>query len=267
MNTDRETLYLYALSTPSARKYLQIEELPDLMGPIHVEGCHEFIAVFSSLPDLAAWQEGINTATVDWVTARAVHHARVIEHVWRRGPVYPARFGTLFTSRTALAESLAPHRALVNSFLADTSGQGEWDVKLFCDPEDIEARWISRELEKESLSLAALPVGRRYLAEQRMRREVSRNITQELVKHCQELATRLASAEDGFRERSLPPEQDPQHRPLAHWALLWPLAQEFQVHQLIATAAEAQAAHGITLRWTGPWPPYSFRPLLPDSAL
>lgn len=262
-----DALYLYALSTPATRPDLQLDKLPDLLGTIHAEPCHEFIALVSSLRDLTAWQGELNTASIDWVTSRAVHHACVVEHVWRKGPVYPARFGTLFTSRSSLAERMAPHRALLNAFLAGTSGFGEWDIKLFLDPAEIEARWFDRELAKEAAHLAALPAGTRYLAEQRLRRKVSRTITQDLVTHCQALADYLTTTEGGFRERPLPPEQDCQHRPLAHWAILWPRAKEAQVRQLLADAAEAQAACGIDLQWTGPWPPYTFRPQLPDSEL
>lgn len=257
-------LYLYALSTPATRPHLHLDMLSEVMGPIHVEACHEFIAVVGFLPDLTAWQDDVNTASIDWVTSRAIHHARVIEHVWRRGPVYPARFGTLFTSRSSLAEHLAAHRAPIHAFLAGTSGFGEWDIKLFFDPDDMEARWINRELGKEAGNLVTLPAGRRYLAEQRLRREVSRTITQDLVTHCQALAEDLAATEAGFRERPLPPARDGQHRPLAHWAILWPLTEETHRQERLAVAAEAQADCGIDLQWTGPWPPYTFRPQLPD---
>lgn len=267
MSSDTKALYLYALSGSSVKSHLDIDALPALMGPIHAEQCHEFIAVFSSIPDIPAWQDEIDKASVDWVTSRAVHHARVIEHLWRRGPVYPARFGTLFSSHSALAERLAPHRSALTAFLANTAGLGEWDIKLFFDPEDFQARWIDRQLGRESLNLAALPAGIRYLAEQRLRREASQTITQELVKHCQALANELVAIEDGIRERPLPAEQDPKHRPLAHWAVLQPLSEETQMQERLATAAETQAACGISLQWSGPWPPYTFRPVLPNNEI
>jgi hypothetical protein len=191
----------------------------------------------------------------------------VIEEVRRKRPVYPARFGTLFTSAAALADAVKQYERTLGAFFAMTQGRAEWGVKVFFDPEQAEGEWIRDRLEGQAAQLDALPSGRRYLVEQGLRREARKSLAPRLEALCCEAASRLTHQPDGLRERPLPPVEDAKHRPLAHWAVLWPLDQEGELKARLVDSAAALEAAGIQLEWTGPWPPYSFRPNLADDGL
>jgi hypothetical protein len=114
--------------------------------------------------------------------------------------------------------------------------------------------------------LETLPPGRRYLVEQRLRQECREGVALRMETLCRQLAEQLTLQGKGFRERSLPPVADSGRRPLGHWAILWPAQQATALEALLENAAVAWQPEGIQLQWSGPWPPYSFRPVLETSA-
>jgi hypothetical protein len=257
-----ETLYLYCLAPPGKEAGFGGNDLPQLLGPVFELDLGGLTAIVSRLEDADEWADDRRLGTLDWVTPRALHHARVIEQVWQSRPVYPARFGTLFTSVQPLQEMVRKHEDALQDYFGLIEGGAEWGVKVFFDPEEAEARWIAEQIDGDAEQLDALPAGRRYLAEQRLRREAKKSLAPRLEAVCHELARRLIHQPDGLRERALPPEEDPKRRPLAHWAFLWPLSQKAELEHRLGEAVLAAEQSALQLQWTGPWPPYSFRPSL-----
>lgn len=262
-----EGVYLYCL-TPASHidRAWAGGDLPTLLGPV----CREILGglgvVVSPVTDLAEWNDDTRLNSPDWVTPRAFHHARIVEHMWQQAPVYPAGFGTLFTSRDSLEQLIDRHKSTLEDFFDATSGMAEWAIKVFFDPQRAEERCMEERLQQEAAMLAALPTGRRYLAEQRLRRECRGDLAARLEAICQRLAEQLTQRAGGFRARPLPPAEDPARRPLGHWALLWPHQQGSALGELLEAEAAAHAEAGIGVQWSGPWPPYSFRPALEAKA-
>lgn len=257
-----EGLYLYCLTPPSGVEGLAEAQLPTLLGPVHGEVLGGIGAVLSPVAELAEWADESRIASPDWVTPRALHHGRVIEEVWHNAAVYPARFGTLFASRDSLERLIGRHRPGLEDFFAAVTGMGEWGVKVFFDPLRAENQWMAERLRLEADVLDALPAGRRYLAEQRLRREARGGVAKRMESLCRQLAEQLTRQGGGFRERALPPVEEPERRPLGHWAVLWPDHQAAELAELLEETAAAYEPDGIELQWSGPWPPYSFRPAL-----
>ncbi|HKN08193.1 MAG TPA: GvpL/GvpF family gas vesicle protein, partial [Pseudomonadota bacterium] len=70
-----------------------------------------------------------NLGELGWVGERALRHQRVIEQGFHRGPVLPARFGTLFSSLPALERFIDANRYTIGDFLGRVQGHEEWGVK------------------------------------------------------------------------------------------------------------------------------------------
>jgi hypothetical protein len=235
------------------------------LGPVRGEILGGLGAVVSLVTSLAEWNDDTRLTCADWITPRALHHARVVEHMWHQAPVYPAGFGTLFTSRNSLKKLIDRHKFTLEDFFDSTTGMAEWGIKVFFDPQRAEERCMEERLRQEAGRLDALPGGQRYLAEQRLRRECHGGLGVRLETVCRQLAEQLTRQAGGFRTNPLPPAEDPARRPLGHWAVLWPRRQGSVLTELLEAEAAAHAAAGIELRWSGPWPPYSFRPALEAS--
>jgi hypothetical protein len=256
-------VYLYCL-TPASHvdRAWAGGDLPTLLGPVCGEILGGLGAVVSPVADLAEWNDDTRINSLDWVTPRALHHARIVEHMWQQAPVYPAGFGTLFTSRDSLQQLIDRHRSTLEDFFDSTCGMAEWGIKVFFDPLQAEKQWMEERLQQETARLAVLPAGQRYLAEQGLRRECRRDLVARLETVCQELAEELTRQAGGFRVRPLPASEDSARQPLGHWAILWPRKQDPVLREFLEIKATAHAAAGIELQWSGPWPPYSFRPAL-----
>ena len=70
--------------------------------------------------------------SVDWVAPLARKHTAVLEDAMQHGPVFPARLCTLFTSATALTNSLAENEQRFHEALSLLRGRQEWGLKMFC---------------------------------------------------------------------------------------------------------------------------------------
>jgi len=266
MKEAASALYLYCLAPLVGEEGMAGVAFPDLLGPVRELDLGGVGAMVSAV-DRESWSDESRLSSLEWVTPRALHHARVIDQVSRARPVYPARFGTLFTTPEALSAVVQQHAEPLRDFFAMVEGRVEWDVKIFFDPGEAEARWIQEQIRAAAALLDDLPTGRRYLAEQAMRREARKSLAPRLEALCGELASRLSHDEHGLRERPLPPVVDEKRRPLIHWALLWPEALDDELRRRLADAADYCETSGLQLEWTGPWPPYSFRPNLTDDGL
>ncbi|WP_022949483.1 GvpL/GvpF family gas vesicle protein [Methylohalobius crimeensis] len=257
---EKIALYLYCLTPANNLDVLKELELPKLLGPICGEEVNGVGAVVSPVTDMSSWQDGARLNSLDWVTPRVLHHARVIERFWREAPVYPSGFGTLFSSRNRLRLLIEGHKMVLEDFFAATGGMAEWDIKIFFDPRHAEECWKAEQLRKKA-EFSGLPAGRRYLAEQYLRKESQQGAVARLETLSRQWAVRLAQEGEGFRERPLPPAQESRRQAVGHWAVLWPERASNLVDLMEQAAAEFQSV-GADLQWSGPWPPYSFRPVL-----
>ena len=268
MTASAAAYYLYCL-TPSGGVEAAAGEplISHSPGPIVELEIAGLRAVVSLVDDLQAWSDDKQLASLEWITPRALHHERVIERHARLTPVYPARFGTLFTSKAALEAKVRLHADALRAFLDRVSEQTEWDVKLFFDPREAENRWIEEQVRDAATQLEVLPLGRRYLAEQTLRREARASLASHLAALCAQWACDLSYQPDGLCERPLPSISDDRRRPLSHWALLWPVNQTGELRERLDDTARHCEAAGLELECTGPWPPYSFRPNLDSDGL
>ncbi len=214
--------------------------------------------------EFAGPEAELNLQQLSWVGPRALRHEAVIEEVMASSPVLPARFGTLFSSAEALAEFAGRHRETITQFLDRADGHGEWSVKGVFDRPQAEASLISAPLAAQREQLSALPPGTRHFAEQRLRRDIERELTAWLESACRALADELASHAADFRECAAGPAAPSGNdaSEVLNWAFLLPNSAVARFQELVERANRNHGSRGLRLELSGPWPPYRFVPAL-----
>jgi hypothetical protein len=238
----------------------------DGQSPIQVVALADLAAVFCSVPleDFCGPAAPDRLRDLTWIGPRILRHQKVVAEVMRHSPVLPARFGTIFSSPAALQEVMQRHHDIVAGFLGQVTNQAEWAVKGMLDRAVAQEKLVSLRLAQETGRLQALSPGRRYFQEQRLRAGSAQELQQWLQEVGRELWAELRAHAAAVRQR----------RPLAREAsgsdkdMVWNwafLVAEETVQDFKARILEANARYddrGLVLELTGPWPPYSFTPVL-----
>jgi hypothetical protein len=199
-----------------------------------------------------------------WVGPRALRHEAVVEEVMRHSPVLPVRFGTLFSSPERLAEFLDKHRAVISEFLERVADQEEWSVKGLLDRRQAGHALAAASLAAREAQLAALPPGRRYFAEQRIRAGAEKELSLWLEETRRQVARHLREQASGFCECPEVPREPPESgiEVVLNWAFLLPKSAAPAFRVRVDQMNEKQAIGGLVLELSGPWPPYRFVPPL-----
>jgi hypothetical protein len=255
-----EAVYLYAL-TPKAAS-IDHPGMDD-RAPVETVACGTWAAVVDSVP-VGPWtgSEGEeNMASLAWVAPRACRHEEVVEAVMDAGPVYPARFGTLFSSLGRLREAVAAHEEVLASYFDRVAGTEEWSVKGHLDRGAAEAHLAAAGGDAPDGEAEDAP-GTAYLKRRRREQEARAGIDDWVDRQADALFDALQAGVDGIRVL------EPRRRPgeareaVLHWAVLVPRGSDRGMPQYVSTLAERHAGPGLDLEASGPWPPYNFRPAL-----
>jgi hypothetical protein len=244
-----ELTYLYCLVRDDAPPELgEVPEGPPGAGPPRAlpAGDRRWLVVASVPPDdydepaIAAGFEDLS-----WVSARALAHERVIEHVASRGGVealLPMKLFTLFASDGRARSWADEEEARLGSLLDRVAGRVEIGVRV-------------------SLAPPAPPVtapraasGTDFLRAKRQRREDARRRGEEAVAAAARAFDALAAAAAGSRRREAPPEA----ATLLLDAVFLVPAATGDFESLLAAEARRLAAAGCEVTVSGPWPPYHF---------
>jgi hypothetical protein len=198
-------------------------------------------------PDDAACR----AAEPDWVAARAQAHHAVVAQISAAGPCLPLGFGTLFASTDSVRRWLDTHAAGLRLALGQLGGQQEWAVSLIED-EAAHVAWLqenSVDLRRLAEAAQRAGPGAAFLLQKRMEKAVGGA----RQAHAAAVAARLGAhfaALHQTRGEAAPVGA------AAAWSLL--AGREDALPEMIDEARGDLAHTGLTLRVTGPWPPYAF---------
>ncbi len=206
-----------------------------------------------------------NLQDLAWLAPRAWRHQVVLEQVMRLGAVLPAPFATLFSSAASLDAFMRRHGAAMDRFLERVGGQEEWSVQGFLDQARAEAQWLARPRSGEPCLSGSLP-GVAYLQKQNRRIQAREELDDRLAGACGDLLRDLNPLVSEIVPRRILARQppDPAREMVLHWALLLPSAAVPDFRGRIERANAEQNPGGLAFAVSGPWPPYSFCPLLED---
>jgi hypothetical protein len=203
-----------------------------------------------------------NLRDLGWVGPRACRHEAVVEEVMAHSPVFPIPFGTIFSSLKSLEEFLLLHHDAIVRFLDRLDGCEEWAVKGLLDRAKATKAFLASALEQALPDHEALPPGKRYLAEKRLRSRAEQDVRNWLKKVDREVADELGRQAADFRRRPLLGREasNMEGEMVLNWAVLipHPFTEDLKARIDLANAD----CHSLGLRFhlSGPWPPYSFRP-------
>jgi hypothetical protein len=186
-----------------------------------------------------------------WLAACTEAHHRVVALAARAVPCLPLGFGTVFASEASLRVWLATEAAALRKTLEAVADRQEWGMSLVEDPAAHDAWLEAHEPGLRSLvqSARSAPPGTGSLLERRLAR------TREVARLQHKQAASLLLAErleaEGLEIRRETGE------PGFAWSLLGDRDTRMAA-RLEAVGSAVLVGSGLSLRITGPWPPYAF---------
>lgn len=271
MAADDERLALYLYGFVRWTDAAEVPALPGVAGEDQRVSCQrhrEIAAVVSEVPlvEFTGPDAEAHLADINWVGPRAVHHEAILEEIMRRAPIFPARFGILFSSEARLLEVMARHHEEIVSFLDRIAGRDEWAVKAYLDRNKATEAVAAEAIAADEAALPLSP-GKRFLRRQRALSQTADKLTdltemargrlrRELEADAVSLVERASSAApvEGQREMVL------------NFAILVPHAEVPAALSAVEKMNAEWAPRGLTVACTGPMPPYSFTPSLDERA-
>jgi hypothetical protein len=201
---------------------------------------------------------------IEWVAPRAVNHQCAIEKIMEVSPVLPAQFGVLFSSKDNLDKFVQSNHAAISQFLELISDKSEWGVKVYSDSLQIKQLLKETEFGPQVQQLAELSEGVRYFKEKQLYSEIEKKVTDRLRSILVDLSTQLSNVSHDARKRKIVIDDSSEdgHRMVANWAFLLQGARTDEFMLIIKNINANSSRNGISLRVSGPWPPYSFVPSL-----
>ncbi len=255
-----EALYLFCLCKAGATPVDESGASPDQPFLRRFENLAAVVKRVS-LEEFAGAAAEQRMQQLEWLGPRVQEHETVIEGVLRVSPVLPARFGTLFSSEAALERFLAINLATVERFFNEVEDKDEWGVKTVLD----RAKASERLLSNLSSQLQKTPTsqGVSYLQERQMRARLDKHLSSWLARTSAEIANKLGSYAVASKDRPVgfqAPAGEPQI--IGNLALLMPRESLPNLRNAVDQASRELAPYGLSFELSGPWPPYSFCPVL-----
>lgn len=253
----REGLYVYGVVKGDEGSSL---------GPIGLEEQEVFVVAFE---DLAAVvhrcpARPYQSSDEEKVKAWAVAHQRVVDAAWEWfGNVIPVGFDTIIqgagsedvaeTVRKWLREDQDRLREKLNYL----DGMAEYGIQVFWDPEAV-ARNRARqspEIQRLEKEIQSKPKGAAYLYRQKLEKALKEEMERLAGMHFQELLDRIRPHVKALKVEKNKPAQGARSQMLMNLSCLAPR----QHNQELGVELESiESMEGLSVRFTGPWPAYSF---------
>lgn len=188
---------------------------------------------------------------LDWVSACALAHEAVVEHVARLGTVVPMKLFTLFTTEArALAHVRRRRRALAR-VISRIAGRQEWGVRIRV--EATAAPSDGRPRAPRSLS------GTQFLL-RKQRESAARRRATAAAPPVRRALRALGAISDAARRRAIPVQASRVSGMVADVVYLVKTADRPRFAAAVERARRGLAEQGFAIIITGPWPPYHFIP-------
>jgi len=261
--SNNKGIYLFGFARPVSVDVTQATGV-DGRSPILLHPFFNITAVISSI-SLEAFcgpSSEHNMQDIAWIGPHAFRHEEVVERVMLHSPVFPARFGTIFSSVNRLENVLQINYAKIVRFLDQVTGKAEWSIKGFIDSNKAKDRHYAEALSEKAQRLAVLAPGARYFQEKRILAETEKQLKRRLKNVVGGISETLMPYASKVYERELLSRDVTGKDMVMNWAYLIPMDSvegfRIQVHRINETYEEQD----LNLTFSGPWPPYSFCPAL-----
>jgi len=257
---EAQGVYLYGFARAARLPLLKVAGM-DARYPVSQWKYKGIAAVVSKVmvADFSGPSAEANLKDLAWVGPRACRHQEVVEAVMQHSPVLPASFGTIFSSSQRMMELCERHHDTISRFLSEVDNKAEWALKGFLDR--AQAR---KSLGGEKERLASLSSGKQYFMQKRMAAEVEQQLNQELKAILTAIWEELGQYAADFCERKVLSRDATglDVDMVLNWAFLLSRDSQEVFAACLNRVQAAQEKHGLRFELSGPWPPYSFSPIL-----
>lgn len=233
--------------------------------PLFLHRFADLAAILSKVPreDFCGPEASARMQDLNWIGPRVCRHEKAVEQAMRYSPVFPARFGTLFSSLDSLDKLAETHQQTISRFLDRVADQEEWAIKGLLDREKAKEKFISLSLSGKSGHLDSLPPGMRYLQQQRIRAGAEQELNSWVKKICAGIEDDLSHyASEVCKRKVFCLEAAGAEDIFLNWAFLVPRKAREDFRARIDRENADRLDGGLAFELSGPWPPYSFTPSL-----
>jgi hypothetical protein len=254
--TAAEALYLYCVGDGAVEASF---------GNIGIEGNLVYTVSYKDVSAVVhkcppePYQSEDNEAVKGWVIA----HQSVVDAAWEKfGTVLPSGFDTIIKSSEAasaeenLKKWLEENYLRLRDRLDRVKGKAEFGVQIFWDRKSVgqhllgtgeEFKRLNEEMKEKSLGTA-------YFYKQKIERALRKELEAKADEYFKEFYGRIKQHADDIRvEKTKRSESDKQM--LLNLSVL---IRKDRINLLGEELAKVKETEGIEVRFTGPWPPYSF---------
>jgi hypothetical protein len=182
---------------------------------------------------------------LDWLSACAVAHEAVVEHLLTAPALAPLKLFTMFSSPQAARRRLAARRADLSATLDRLAGSAEWGVRVHARPAAVTVPPVR-----------GAETGRDFLERKRNARDHAQRAAAEARTAAQAGFTTLARV--ARESRRLPAPAGSAPTLLLDAVFLVQAARAARFQAAFERVAEKLAALSADVVLTGPWPPYHF---------
>lgn len=199
-------------------------------------------------------------ADIAWLAPRVRRHAELVEWMAQWSSVFPASFGTLYSSLDRLSVFMHAHEATIASFLRAVTDKEEWELRAaaqFDDPNILDRLACDAWPDWRNLSKGA-----RYMRLCRDRnalldfgRAEAAALVRDLVAELQLQPLMIEIRQQGSSR------PDPgANEPIARYAVLVAKTDVAAMKERVRGMASRALRQHVAIVLSGPWPPFSFRP-------
>ncbi|MEH0021869.1 MAG: GvpL/GvpF family gas vesicle protein [Desulfobacter sp.] len=266
----KDLLYLYGFAVSTDLEDIQGTGI-DGQSPLFLNRAGNMAAILShaSLADFTGDTGEENLGDINWITPRACRHQEVIARVMARSPVLPVRFGTLFLTQASLDRTIHTHGAEITAFLGHVRGREEWAIKGYMDRKKA-LKQVARDLAAQTAeaprdrSPDTRAPGTRYFQKKKQEQEAEQMLKQAIHTSVMAIADILEPLGVDMTERDLMSRAatGKETDMVLNWAALLEKDEVSRFRNRVDEINTAHQQEGLTLEFSGPWPPYSFCPAI-----
>lgn len=263
-----EGLYLYCFAQGCALECLKaVEREGSLFSAIPYR---DLLAVVRtvSLEEFCGSDAEKNMQEIDWIVPRVQQHEAVIEQSMVYSPVFPVPFGKIFSSLPVFMDFFESNYEAIIHFLKKIDRIEEWSVKGLFNKECIKNDLLQSKINQNVDHLNSLKKGMRYFQEKKMEKEAEVEVFDHLrgILDCE--FKELSQYAVAVVERQLIQGMcDSGFKMASNWAFLISPSQSNVFKLKIQSINAAIADKGLHFEVSGPWPPYSFCPILSQNSM
>lgn len=249
-------LYLYCLAQGSEEEGWG--KIGILGGEVQVIPTRGIVAVAQTCPPTPFSSED-KDILADWIRI----HGEVVDRAWEKyQTVLPFSFNTIIapadggSARERLVTWLSAEEERFLAKLAQLGGKAEYGIQICWDPTVVATRITEKDSEVEKLRgmIACKPSGTAYLLTKQLQELIANRLEIAADAYFKDFYQRISSCAEDITVEKVKKEPPPRQM----IANLSCLADEKDIRALGTQLEKIAGLPGIFVKFTGPWPPYSF---------